>query len=165
MYGELIRRGYQPVYTPVIGNVHLYETSGHYPYYKDSQFPPIEMPDGEQLPAQADELSAPCDRLQIEAPQLPRAAAAAGGVRHGTPLRAVGRVKRNDRVRGFTQDDAHIFCTEEQVADEFRACIEMTRFVLGKLGLDDYHVRLGFRDPKSDKYVGMPRRGSRPRTQ
>ena len=60
------------------------------------------------------------------------------------------------RVRGFTQDDAHIFCTEEQVADEFRGCIEMTQFVLKTLGLDDYRVRLGFSDPKSDKYVGSP---------
>ena len=60
------------------------------------------------------------------------------------------------RVRGFTQDDAHIFCTEEQVADEFRGCVEMTQFVLKTLGLDDYRVRLGFRDPASDKYVGSP---------
>jgi threonyl-tRNA synthetase len=58
------------------------------------------------------------------------------------------------RVRGFTQDDAHLFCTEEQVADEFRGCIEMTQLVLSALGMSDYRVRLGFRDPKSDKYVG-----------
>jgi threonyl-tRNA synthetase len=58
------------------------------------------------------------------------------------------------RVRGFTQDDAHLFCTEEQVADEFRGCLEMTQTVLKSLGMDDYRVRLGFRDPKSDKYVG-----------
>jgi threonyl-tRNA synthetase len=57
-------------------------------------------------------------------------------------------------VRGFTQDDAHLFCTEEQVADEFRGCIEMTQHVLQVLGLDDYRVRLGFRDWESDKYVG-----------
>jgi threonyl-tRNA synthetase len=57
-------------------------------------------------------------------------------------------------VRGFTQDDAHLFCTEEQVADEFRGCIEMTLYVLKTLGLEDYRVRLGFRDPTSDKYVG-----------
>ena len=60
------------------------------------------------------------------------------------------------RVRGFTQDDAHIFCTEEQVADEFRGCIELTQTVLRSLGLTDYRVRLGFRDPESDKYVGTP---------
>jgi threonyl-tRNA synthetase len=58
------------------------------------------------------------------------------------------------RVRGFTQDDAHIFCTEDQVGEEFRQCIEMAQHVLKTLGLDDYRVRLVFRDPASDKYVG-----------
>jgi threonyl-tRNA synthetase len=58
------------------------------------------------------------------------------------------------RVRGFTQDDAHIFCTEEQVAEEFRGCLEMTQSVLASLGMDRYRVRLGFRDPNGDKYVG-----------
>ena len=58
------------------------------------------------------------------------------------------------RVRGFTQDDAHLFCTEEQVADEFRGCLEMTRLFLSALGMTNYRVRLGFRDPASDKYVG-----------
>ncbi len=58
------------------------------------------------------------------------------------------------RVRGFTQDDAHLFCTPDQVADEFRGCLEMTKFVLETLGLTDYRVRLGFRDPKSTKHVG-----------
>ena len=67
-----------------------------------------------------------------------------------------GELNGMTRVRGFTQDDAHIFCTEDQVADEFRGCIEMTQFVLKTLGLNDYRVRLGFRDPTSDKYVGRP---------
>jgi threonyl-tRNA synthetase len=65
-----------------------------------------------------------------------------------------GELSGMTRVRGFTQDDAHIFCTEEQVADEFRGCLEMTQKVLRALGMDDYRVRLGFRDPDSDKYVG-----------
>ena len=65
-----------------------------------------------------------------------------------------GELSGMTRVRGFTQDDAHIFCTEEQVADEFRGCLEMTQSVLASLGMNDYRVRLGFRDPKSDKYVG-----------
>ena len=65
-----------------------------------------------------------------------------------------GELTGMTRVRGFTQDDAHIFCTEEQVADEFRGCLEMTQIVLASLGMTDYRVRLGFRDPKSDKYVG-----------
>ncbi len=58
------------------------------------------------------------------------------------------------RVRGFTQDDAHLFCTTEQVADEFRGCLEMTQEFLQALGMTNYRVRLGFRDPSSDKYVG-----------
>jgi threonyl-tRNA synthetase len=65
-----------------------------------------------------------------------------------------GELSGMTRVRGFTQDDAHIFCTHEQVADEFRACIEMTQHVLDCLGLEDYRVRLGFRDADSEKYVG-----------
>ena len=67
-----------------------------------------------------------------------------------------GELSGMTRVRGFTQDDAHIFCTEDQVADEFRACLDMTQFVLKTLGLEDYRVRLSFRDPTSDKYVGEP---------
>jgi threonyl-tRNA synthetase len=65
-----------------------------------------------------------------------------------------GELSGMTRVRGFTQDDAHIFCTEEQVAEEFRNCIEMTQSVLASLGMDRYRVRLGFRDPAEDKYVG-----------
>jgi threonyl-tRNA synthetase len=58
------------------------------------------------------------------------------------------------RVRGLTQDDAHIFCTAEQVEEEFRNTIELTRFVLESVGLNDYRVQLSLRDPDSDKYVG-----------
>ena len=65
-----------------------------------------------------------------------------------------GELSGMTRVRGFTQDDAHIFCTEEQVEGEFRGCLEMTQSVLAALGMDKYRVRLGFRDPESDKYVG-----------
>jgi threonyl-tRNA synthetase len=58
------------------------------------------------------------------------------------------------RVRGFTQDDAHIFCTEEQVLSEIQGCLQLVLKVLGILGLDSYRVRIGLRDPDSDKYVG-----------
>jgi threonyl-tRNA synthetase len=58
------------------------------------------------------------------------------------------------RVRGFTQDDAHIFCTEEQVKDEVMGCLELVKIVLGTLGMEDYRVRVGLRDPDSTKYVG-----------
>ena len=106
---ELQRRGYLPVYTPNIGRIELYKTSGHYPYYKDSMFTPIVMEDDEQYPAQADELPASHHDLQVQAAQLPRVAAAAGRVRHGLPLRAIGRAVRHDaRARVHSGRRAHL---------------------------------------------------------
>lgn len=154
LYGELIRRDYQPVYTPVLGNVHLYETSGHYPYYKDVQFPPIEMSDGDRYllrPMNCPHHVTIYQSKPRSYRDLPLRLAEFGTVHR---FEQSGELNGMTRVRGFTQDDAHIFCTEEQVADEFRACIEMTQFVLKTLGLDNYRVRLGFRDPASEKYVG-----------
>ena len=150
----MIRRGYQPVYTPNIGRVELYQISGHYPYYADSQFKPIVMSDGRAVPAQADELPAPHHDLQVEAAELSRLPVRLA--EFGTVYRyeQSGELGGMTRVRGFTQDDAHLFCTEEQVADEFRGCLEMTQSVLKTLGMTNYRVRLGFRDPASDKYVG-----------
>ncbi|MBN1396061.1 MAG: threonine--tRNA ligase [Pirellulales bacterium] len=154
LYDELLRRGYQPVYTPVIGNVHLYETSGHYPYYKDTQFPPIEMDDGDRYLLRP--MNCPHHvKIYQSKPrsyrELPLRLAEFGQVHR---FEQSGELNGMVRVRGFTQDDAHIFCAEEQVADEFRGCLEMTQFVLKTLGLNDYRVRLGFRDPAQDKYVG-----------
>ncbi|MBN1911488.1 MAG: threonine--tRNA ligase [Pirellulales bacterium] len=156
IYGELIKRGYQPVYTPTIGRVHLYETSGHYPYYADSQFPPIEMSDGDRYLLRP--MNCPHHiRIYQSKPRsyrdLPLRIAELGLVHR---FEQSGEISGMTRVRGFTQDDAHIFCTEDQVADEFRGCLDMTQFVLSTLGLNDYRVRLSFRDPKSDKYVGDP---------
>src|SRR5262249_40031252 len=65
------------------------------------------------------------------------------------------------RVRGLTQDDAHQFCTPEQVEEEFRHTVELVQFVLGSLGLNRYRVQLSLRDPKSDKYVGSDENWSR----
>jgi threonyl-tRNA synthetase len=62
------------------------------------------------------------------------------------------------RVRGFTQDDAHLFCTEEQLAGEIQGCLELVRIVLNTLGMKDYRVRVGLRDPDSSKYVGEAER-------
>jgi len=154
IYEELIRRGYQPVYTPHIGRVQLYETSGHYPYYADVQFPPIQMADGDRYLLKP--MNCPHHvTIYRSKPRsyrdLPLRLAELGTVYR---LEQSGELSGMIRVRGFTQDDAHIFCTEEQVADEFRGCVEMTQFVLHTLGLTDYRVRLGFRDPASDKYVG-----------
>src|SRR5256885_5694167 len=65
------------------------------------------------------------------------------------------------RVRGFTQDDAHLFCTEEQVAPELQGCLELVKIILGTLGMNDYRVRVGLRDPDSKKYVGSPEQWDR----
>ena len=156
LYAELLKRGYQPINTPTIGRVELYETSGHYPYYADSQFPPIEMSDGDRYLLRP--MNCPHHiKIYQSKPRsyrdLPLRLAEFGLVHR---FEQSGELSGMTRVRGFTQDDAHIFCTEDQVADEFRGCIEMTQFVLETLGLKDYRVRLSFRDPKSDKYVGDP---------
>jgi threonyl-tRNA synthetase len=154
IYDELIRRGYQPVQTPVIGNIHLYEKSGHYPYYADVQFPPIEMDDGDRYLLRP--MNCPHHIIIYKSKprsyrDLPLRIAEFGTVHR---MEQSGELSGMIRVRGFTQDDAHIFCTEEQVADEFRGCVEMTRLVLSTLGMEDYRVRLGFRDRDSSKYVG-----------
>jgi threonyl-tRNA synthetase len=156
LYGELLRHGYQPVYTPHIGRVELYQTSGHFPYYSDSQFPPVEMADGERYLLKP--MNCPHHIMIYQSKprsyrELPLRLAEFGAVYR---FEQSGELSGMIRVRGFTQDDAHIFCTEEQVADEFRGCMEMTQFVLETLGMNDYRVRLSFRDPASDKYVGSP---------
>jgi len=151
---ELIKRGYDPVYTPNIGRVELYEISGHYPYYADSQFKPIEMEEGERYLLKP--MNCPHHVMIYKAKPRSYRDLPVRLAEFGTVYRyeKSGELGGMTRVRGFTQDDAHIFCTEEQVGDEFRQCIEMAQFVLRTLGLEDYRVRLGFRDPSSDKYVG-----------
>ncbi len=156
IYAELMRRGYQPVYTPHIGRVQLYQTSGHFPYYADSQFPPIQMSDGDRYLLKP--MNCPHHIMIYQSKprsyrDLPLRLAEFGSVYR---FEQSGELTGMTRVRGFTQDDAHIFCTEDQAPAEFQACIEMTQFVLTSLGLRDYRVRLGFRDPSSPKYVGSP---------
>jgi threonyl-tRNA synthetase len=151
---ELFKRGYEPVYTPNIGRVELYQTSGHYPYYADSQFRPIDMEDGERYLLKP--MNCPHHVMIYKSKphsyrDLPVRLAEFGTVYR---YEKSGELGGMTRVRGFTQDDAHLFCTEDQVADEFRGCLEMTQHVLRVLGLEDYRVRLGFRDPTSAKYVG-----------
>jgi len=154
IYGELVKNGYQLVYTPIIGNVHLYETSGHFPYYAESQFPPIEMEDGDRYllrPMNCPHHITIYKSKPRSYRDLPLRLAEFGTVHR---FEQSGELSGMTRVRGFTQDDAHIFCTEEQTTAEFRDCVKMTQFVLETLGMKDYRVRLGFRDPDSDKYVG-----------
>jgi threonyl-tRNA synthetase len=161
---ELRRRGYEAVYTPNIGKVELYQISGHFPYYSDSQFPLIDLSVREgAAPGEGERyLLKPmnCPHHVMIYKSKPRSYRdlPVRLAEFGTVYRyeQSGELSGMTRVRGFTQDDAHIFCTEEQVADEFRGCLEMTQGVLAALGMANYRVRLGFRDPKSDKYVGSP---------
>jgi threonyl-tRNA synthetase len=155
---ELAARGYQPVYTPHIGKVDLYKISGHYPYYADSQFKPIAMSDDEQYLLKP--MNCPHHTMIYKArphsyKDLPLRLAEFGTVYR---YEQSGELGGMTRVRGFTQDDAHIFCTPEQVEQEVEGCIDFTLKVLSSLAFDDFRVRLGFRDPQSDKYVGPPER-------
>ena len=151
---ELQKRGYQPVYTPHVGKVDLFEISGHYPYYKDSQFAPIVMEQDEQYLLKP--MNCPMHAMIYGSKprsyrELPLRLAEFGTVYR---YEQSGELSGMTRVRGFTQDDAHIFCRPDQVEEEFRGCLEMTQFVLDCLGLENYRVRLGLRDEEGDKWVG-----------
>ena len=155
---ELAARGYEPVYTPHIGKVDLYKISGHYPYYADSQLKPIVMHDDEQYLLKP--MNCPHHTMIYKArphsyKDLPLRLAEFGTVYR---YEQSGELGGMTRVRGFTQDDAHIFCTPEQVEAEVEGCIDFTLKVLESLAFENFRVRLGFRDPDSDKYVGPPER-------
>ncbi len=243
---ELIKRGYQPVYTPHIGRLELYRTSGHFPYYRDAQYPPIyfhpaalfidlayyrmnageldekkerEFTDFFKLAQMSiigyDEARTTEEKLLVvhkavlavlstfrdlqgpmsayyTATSHPERAKALWDwlsnqegyllkpmncphhiniykaeprsyrdlpvrlAEFGTVYRfeQTGELNGMTRVRGFTQDDAHLFMTHEQVQTELRTNIELVLFVLSSLGLNDYRVRIGLREPGSNKYVG-----------
>ncbi len=156
MRQQLLKRGYQPVNTPHIGKLDLYRTSGHYPYYEHGLFPTLEMDDGEGYLLKP--MNCP-HHIQIYKAtphsyrDLPERLAEFGTVYR---YEQSGELNGLTRVRGFTQDDAHIFCTPEQLESEIESCVELTQLVLKTLGLDDYRVRLGLRDPDATKYTGDP---------
>jgi threonyl-tRNA synthetase len=240
---ELLKRGYEPVYTPHVGRLELYRTSGHFPYYRDAQYPPmygnpagsaldlaqhrlaagaldagkeLEMEQFMQLTqfhvpgyaearSQEDKLEAVhqyvlnvCRDMSAEVPGYADAETWADRAKallawlhnqegyllkpmncphhiqiykaeprsyrdlpvrlaeFGTVYRyeQTGELSGMTRVRGFTQDDAHLFVTPDQVEAEMGSNIDLVLLVLSSLGLSDYRVRVGLRDPKSSKYVG-----------
>ncbi|MEX2670637.1 MAG: threonine--tRNA ligase [Phycisphaeraceae bacterium] len=153
---ELVKRGYDQVYTPHIGKIDLYETSGHYPYYSDSQFPPIQMRDSEEQyllrPMNCPHHIKIFASDQHSYRDLPVRLAEFGTVYR---FEQSGELTGMTRVRGFTQDDAHIFCTADQVAEEFRQTVELVQFVFETFGFEDVSIRLSLRDPKNKaKYAG-----------
>jgi threonyl-tRNA synthetase len=210
---ELLKRGYQPVYTPHIGRLDMYEKSGHFPYYRDSMYPPLYLnpftPAAQQYLEHARRSPGTIEddkwfsilaekHYHLTIPGFDEAKDKEGKIKaverwlkqqegylvkpmncphhiqiykaeprsyrdlpvrlaeFGTVYRfeQTGELSGMTRVRGFTQDDAHLFITPEQTEAEVGANIDLVLFVLSSLGLHDYRVRVGLRDPNSDKYVG-----------
>jgi len=203
---ELTKQGYSQVFTPHIGKLTLYKTSGHFPYYKESQFGAVMANDDLQACADAgctcaevmhrleavskrlaDGLNERAGREVIPADRvLPDEQILDGFMLkpmncphhikifdsqprsyRDLPIRLAefgtvyrweqsGELNGMTRVRGFTQDDAHLFCTEDQVADELIGCLSLVKTVLNTLGMSDFRVRVGLRDADSSKYTGTP---------
>jgi threonyl-tRNA synthetase len=202
---ELRKQGYSQVFTPHIGKLELYKTSGHFPFYKDSQFTPVI--ENESLARILHE-GCSCAEMTVRLEAISSRLASQINQRTGRETIAPDRVKPDDqlldgfllkpmncphhikiyasqphsyrdlpvrlaefgtvyrweqsgelsgltRVRGFTQDDAHLFCTEDQVAQELLGCLALVKIILTTLGMSDYRVRLALRDPDSGKYIGQ----------
>ncbi len=150
-----VAQGYLPVVTPHIGKLELYETSGHYPYYKDSQFPPMFEDDGTGYllkPMNCPHHTQIYDTRPRSYRELPVRLAEFGTVYR---FEKSGELGGLTRVRGFTVDDAHIFCTPDQVKQEILDVIHLTIDILGALDFTEYRAQISLRDPANpDKYVG-----------
>ena len=176
---ELQKQGYQQVFTPHIGRLGLYRTSGHFPYYRESQFPPI-IEHGELagLATEGCTCAELANRLEkgevegyllkpINCPMHIRIYAQRPRSYRELPLRLAefgtvyrweqsGELGGMTRVRGMTQDDAHLFVTEDQLGPELQGCLGLVKTVLTTLSLAEYRVRVSLRDPGASKYVGDP---------
>lgn len=149
---EQKRRGYQEVITPHIANLELYKTSGHYPYYKSSQFDPIDVEGDEYM---LKPMNCPHHHRIYSSDlksyrDLPVRLAEFGTVYR---YEQSGELNGLSRVRGFTQDDAHIYCTHDQLKDEIKHTIDLTQFVFNTFGMP-VDIRLSYRDENDEKYGG-----------
>jgi threonyl-tRNA synthetase len=152
---EQRRRGYQPVVTPHIGNIELYKTSGHYPLYAESQYPPISLNEDEQYILKPMNCPHHC-HIYASRPRsyrdLPLRLAEFGTVYR---YEKAGQLNGLTRVRGITQDDAHLFVRPDQVQEELRGVLDLVQFVMSALDFQNFKVRLSFRDPENkEKYIG-----------
>ncbi|MEM7672050.1 MAG: threonine--tRNA ligase [Verrucomicrobiota bacterium] len=176
---HLFKQGYDTIYSPHIGKLELFKTSGHFPYYQDSQYPPIVdrpfMKDLVDEDGSCGELMSKMESGDIDGfmlkpmncpfhikiydseprsyRDLPVRLAEFGAVYRWEQS---GELNGMTRVRGFTQDDAHLFCTEDQLEAEIKGCLDLVKIVFGTLGMSEYRVRVGLRDPDSNKYTGTP---------
>lgn len=145
--------GYDPLYSPHIGSIDLYKTSGHYPYYADSMYQPIRIEEREFL---LKPMNCPMHIQAYTAEprsyrDLPQRYAEYGTVYR---MEQSGELNGLVRVRGFTQDDGHVFCTQEQLKDEFKSCLRLVQEVMALFDLGT-KCRVSLRDPNNlEKYAG-----------
>ena len=156
MKEEQVKRGYQLVTTPHIGKKELYITSGHYEKYGEDSFQPIRTPrEGEEFLLKPMNCPHHCEIFGHKPhsyKELPLRIAEFGTVYR---YEQSGELHGLSRVRGFTQDDAHIFCTPEQVKAEFLNVLDLTTTVLSKMGFDKFTAQISLRDPSNpEKYIG-----------
>ena len=153
---EQVKRGYEPVVTPHIGHKNLYITSGHYEKYGADAFQPIKTPaEGEEFFLKPMNCPHHCEIYRTKPRSyrdLPLRLAEFGTVYR---YEQSGELHGLTRVRGFTQDDAHLFCTPEQVKEEFKSVIDLVLYVFKVFGFTEYSAQVSLRDPENKtKYVG-----------
>lgn len=151
-----VKAGYQPVVTPHIGSKELYVTSGHYEKYGADSFQPIKTPnEGEEFFLKPMNCPHHCEIYKTRPrsyKELPVRFAEFGTVYR---YEQSGELHGLTRVRGFTQDDAHIFCRQDQVKEEFLKVIDLVLYVFRALGFEDYTAQISLRDPENKtKYIG-----------
>ena len=151
-----VRAGYDPVVTPHIGHKDLYVTSGHYEKYGEDSFQPISTPhEGEEFLLKPMNCPHHCEIFKSKPrsyKELPVRLAEFGTVYR---YEQSGELHGLTRVRGFTQDDAHIFCSQDQVKDEFMKVIDLVLYVFESLGFENFTAQISLRDPENKaKYIG-----------
>ncbi len=150
------KAGYEQVISPHIGNKELYMTSGHYEKYGADSFQPIQTPaDGEEFLLKPMNCPHHCEIYKTKPwsyRDLPKRYAEFGTVYR---YEQSGELHGLTRVRGFTQDDAHIFCMPEQLDEEFKKVIDLVLYVFNSLGFENFTAQVSLRDPeKPEKYIG-----------
>ncbi|MGF7391454.1 threonine--tRNA ligase [Staphylococcus haemolyticus] len=149
-----ISLGYQHVYTPIMADVELYKTSGHWDHYHEDMFPPMDMGDGEMLVLRP--MNCPHHMMVYKNRlhsyrELPIRIAELGTMHR---YEASGAVSGLQRVRGMTLNDSHIFVRPDQIKDEFKRVVNMIQEVYSDFGFEDYTFRLSYRDPEDkEKYM------------
>ncbi|MCT4665438.1 MAG: threonine--tRNA ligase [Flavobacteriales bacterium] len=156
MRNAQMERGYDPVVTPHIGNVELYKTSGHFEKYGEDAFQTIKTPsDNEEFMLKPMNCPHHCE-IYNSRPRsyrdLPLRLAEFGTVYR---YEQSGELHGLSRVRGFTQDDAHLFCRPDQVQDEFEKVIDLVSYTFNALGFEEFIAQISLRDPENpEKYIG-----------